>query len=696
MMNKISWQRITTIISLITLIFIIYTQVLHFGFANIDDSVYVTQNSHVLGGLSAEGLKWAFTSTFAGFWHPITWLSLMLDAQIYGSWAGGYHLTNLLLHVVSSLMLFMIFRRMTGSFWRSGFVAALFALHPLHVESVAWIGERKDVLSAFWGMLTIYAYVYYAERPGIKRYLLFFIFFFLGLMSKPMLVTMPFLLLLLDYWPLDRIFFRVKSSEIITSDKKGFVIPKPASIRRVILEKIPLFILIIPISIVTFFAERKFGALPTMESLPMDMRMYNALISYIRYIEKTIVPINLSVYYPHPGIWPVWQVISAGSTIILLSVFVFRKINRYPYLTVGWLWYLGTLVPVIGLIQVGPCSMADRYTYIPLIGLFIMVAWGVPDLVRRWPHKKAVLNFSALLLIIIFSVLSWQRCKLWGDNYLLWDDVLKKYNISSIGNIRENRRMAFAYNFRGLGYAEKGNYRQAIDDYNVALKINRQYEEALNNRANAYRMIGQNDLALQDFKQTITINPKFADAYYNRGILYLEMNHLDNAVADFTTAINIDPDMADYFNNRGVALRLKGEYEKSFADFNHALKINQNFAEAYFNRGIIYHLHKQYFPAIANFTEALKIKPRYTDAYFNRGVSFAFLGKYDDAIGDFQQVLNINANYIPALENLGSLLKKMKRYEESSAQYKKILQIKPNDHNALENLKEIEKIKRSM
>ena len=279
MINKISWQRLTTIILFIALIFIIYYQVLHFGFANIDDSVYVTQNSHVLGGLSAEGLKWAFTSTFAGFWHPITWLSLMLDAQIYGSWAGGYHLTNLLLHVLSSLMLFMIFRRMTGSFWRSGFVAALFALHPLHVESVAWIGERKDVLSAFWGMITIYAYIYYAERPGIKRYLLFFIFFFLGLMSKPMLVTMPFLLLLLDYWPLDRIFFRVKSSEIITSDKKGFVIPKPASIRRVILEKIPLFILIIPISIVTFFAERKFGALPSMESFPLNMRIYNALIS---------------------------------------------------------------------------------------------------------------------------------------------------------------------------------------------------------------------------------------------------------------------------------------------------------------------------------------------------------------------------------------------------------------------------------
>jgi tetratricopeptide (TPR) repeat protein len=696
MMNKIYWQRVTAIIALIVLILIVYIQVLHFGFAHLDDSVYVTQNSHVLGGLSAEGLKWAFTSMFAGFWHPITWLSLMLDAQIYGSWAGGYHLTNLLLHVVSSLILFMIFHRMTGSFWRSGFVATLFALHPLHVESVAWIGERKDVLSAFWGMLTIYAYIYYAERPGIKRYLFFFIFFFLGLMSKAMLVTMPFLLLLLDYWPLDRIFFRVKSSEIITSDKKGFVIPKPASIRRVILEKIPLFILIIPISIVTFFAERKFGALPTMESFPLDMRIYNALISYIRYMGKTILPINLSVYYPHPGMWPALQVIIAGSIIILLSILVFSKMARYPYLTVGWLWYLGTLVPVIGLVQVGPCSMADRYTYIPLIGLFIMFVWGVPDLVGRFPHKKAVLSFGALLLIIVLSILSWQRCRLWGDNFLLWDDVLKKYNISSIGNIRENRRMAFAYNFRGLGYAEKGNYRQAIEDYNMALKIDNKYGEALNNRANTYGIIGQNDLALRDFAQIITINPKFADAYYNRGNLYLSISDLDKAINDFTEVIRIDPDMADAFNNRGVAFRLKGQYEKSFADFNQALIINSKLAEAYFNRGIIYNIHKQYIPAIANFTETLKIKPKYTDAYFNRGVSFAFLGKYDDAIRDFRQVLNIDGSCIPALENLGSLLRKMKRYEESSAQYKKILQIKPNDHNSLENLKEIEKLKRGM
>jgi protein O-mannosyl-transferase len=692
MMNKISWKRVSVIISFIALIFIIYTQVLHFGFANIDDSVYITQNSHVLGGLSAEGFKWAFTSTFAGFWHPITWLSLMLDAQIYGSWAGGYHLTNLLLHLASSIMLFMIFHRMTGSFWRSGFVASLFAIHPLHVESVAWIGERKDVLSAFWGMLTIYAYVCYVENQSVKRYLLVFVLFFLGLMSKPMLVTLPFVLMLLDYWPLQRISFRFRSSDVMGTDKKSFIIAKKASVRRVIIEKVPLFILIIPISMVTFFSERKFGALPTAASFPLDMRIYNALVSYVRYIEKTLLPVNLSVYYPHPGMWPVWQVMIAGSIIILLSVWVFRKTTCYPYLTVGWLWYLGTLVPVIGFIQVGPCSMADRYTYIPLIGLFIMFAWGVPDLVRRFPYKKAVLSFGALLLIIILSVLSWQRCKLWGDNFLLWDDVLKKYNISSISNIKEKHKIAFAYNFRGVGYAEKGNYRQAIEDYNVALKINNQYGEALNNRANAYGMIGQNDSALLDFAQLITVNPKFADAYYNRGGLYLTIGDLDKAINDFTEAIKIDPNMADAFNNRGVAFRFKRQYEKSFADFNQALKLNKNFAEAYFNMGMIFQTQKQYFPAIANFTEALRIKPAYIDALFSRGVAFAFLGKYEHAMEDFNSVMQIDPKNIAAIKNMGIMFKNMKRYEESSVEFKKILLIKPNDPETLKNLKEIEEL----
>ena len=694
-MSKMSWRRLTAILSVTGVSFLVYAQVIYFGFANIDDSVYVTQNSHVLGGLSIANLKWALTSTFAGFWHPLTWLSLMLDAQIYGSWAGGYHFTNLLLHLASSLLLFAIFLRMTGSFWKSGFVAALFALHPLHVESVAWIGERKDVLSAFWGMLTLYAYVYYAEHPGIKRYLLVLIFFFLGLMSKPMLVTLPCVLLLLDYWPLGRLSLSLKSGNEKVTDKESIMMSRITPVSRLILEKIPLFFLILPISLVTFMAEKKFGALPSLDSFPLYVRFFNAVISYVRYIGKTIFPVNLSVYYPHPGMWPAWQVAAAGGILVLASTWIFGKMNRYPYLVVGWLWYLGTLVPVIGFIQVGPSSIADRYTYIPIIGLFILFAWGSADLARRLPHAKMFLSIGGILLLVILSFLSWQRCKLWGDNYLLWNDVLKKFNISAISRIQEKQRIAFAYNFRGMGYAEKGRYQQAIDDYNTALKINGKFGDALNNRANAYAAIGQSDLALEDYARLVAINPKYADAYYNRGNLHLSLNDLDKAISDFTKAIEIDSGMADAFNNRGVAFRLQGQYEKAFADFNRALGINHRNAEAYFNRGIVFYSHKQYSPAIANFTEALSINPQHTDSYVYRGLSFAALGKNEDAIRDLRSVLNNKANHLQALNSLADLLYKMKRYEEASAQYKKILLINPNDHKALNSLREIGNLQRN-
>ncbi|MRR17061.1 MAG: tetratricopeptide repeat protein [Deltaproteobacteria bacterium] len=692
MTRNIPWQKLTAIVTVTGLSFLVYAQVLHFGFANIDDSVYVTQNPHVLGGLSIENLKWALTSTFAGFWHPLTWLSLMLDAQIYGAWAGGYHLTNLLLHIVSSLLLFAFLREMTGSFWRSGFVAALFALHPLHVESVAWIGERKDVLSAFWGMITLCTYGYYVKQPGVKRYLLVLIAFLLGLMSKPMLVTLPFVMLLMDYWPLARISFPFSGNKAA----KSAGISNKTSIGRLIGEKVPLFLLVIPISFVTFFAEGKFGALPTLESFPLNVRIGNAIISYVRYIGKTLLPDNLSIYYPHPGLWPVWQVIIAAGILVLFTLWVLRKSGRYPYLIVGWLWYLGTLVPVIGLIQVGPSAIADRYTYIPIIGLFIMLAWGIPDKVSRLPQAKTFLGIGAILLIAVFSFLSWQRCQLWGDNFLLWDDVLKKYDLSGINRTKENQRNAFAYNFRGMGHAEHGRYRQAIDDYNTALKISGNFGDALNNRANAYAATGQNDLALADYAKLISINPKYADAYFNRGNLYLSLGAFDKAVYDFTEALKIDSTMADAFNNRGVAYRMQGQYEKAFADFTSALSINRKNAESYFNKGVVFYMHAQYLPAIANFTEALKIKPRFADSYFFRGLSFAALGKNESAASDLRSALNSNANHLQALHGLADLLFQMKRYEEASAQYQKILLINPEDRNAQSRVQEIGKLRRSM
>lgn len=608
-MNHITRQRLIAIVSLIALIFIVYGQVIHFDFVNIDDGAYVLQNIHVLNGMSLGGVEWAFTSSHAANWHPLTSLSLMMDHDIYGLNAGGYHFTNLFFHLINTLLLFLLLNKMTGSFYRSFFVAALFGLHPMHVESVAWISARKDVLSAFFWLLTIWAYFSYAKHPGIKRYVLVIVIYILGLMSKPMVVTLPFVLLLLDYWPLQRFPFQ----------------------KNLIIEKIPLFVLTVASSVVTFIVQKQDGAVGTLENYPLDVRIYNALISYGRYLEKTLLPLNLSVYYPHPGMWPAWQIILAASIIILLSILIWKKSDRYPYLPVGWLWYLGTLLPVIGIVQVGSQSMADRYSYIPLIGIFLIIAWGVPDLFKRLPHKKTILCFGAILIIIVVTFLSWQRCQLWGDSFALWNDVLKKYNISSPDNIKKNYKVAFAYNFRGTVYTERGNYHKAIEDYNAALEINAQYEEALNNRAIAHGAIGQNDLAFKDYGQALKIKPNYADAYYNRGLLYNKIGRYDMAISDFTSAIKFDPSMADAFVSRGIALGSQRQYDQALNDFNRALAINRNLYQAYFNRGIVYNIRQQYDLAAADFSEVLRLKPDNAEAHNYIGVILAKMGRYEEA-----------------------------------------------------------------
>jgi len=573
---------------LITCILIVYGQVINQNFINIDDGLYVTGNLHVQNGFTLNNVFWAFTTTTVANWHPLTWLSFMIDHEIYGLRAAGYHFTNLLFHLVNTCLLFLILNRMTGSVKKSGFVAALFALHPLHVESVAWVSARKDVLSAFFWLLTIWAYNLYVTRPNIKRYFFVLAFFALGLMAKPMVVTLPFILILLDYWPINRFARNQTTNETF-----------------LIMEKIPLLILTIFSCVVTYIAQKHAGAVASADAFPLDGRIANAIVSYAGYIGKTLWPNDLSAFYPHPGIWLFGKVFLSGFFLLISSLLVLFSSRRYPYLAVGWLWFLGTLVPVIGLVQVGDQAMADRYTYIPLIGLFIMIVWGVPDIVKQLPYRKIILSCGSILIIITLSILSWQRCQLWGDKVALWDDVLK------------NNKVAFAYNIRGLGYADQGQYQRAIQDYNDALIIKSDFAEAYSNRANAFGAIGQRERAFHDFDRAIRLRPNYADAYYNRGILYKEIGHYEQAITDFTMAINIQSDMADAFNNRGITFGLKKQFGKALADFNQALSINRNFFHAYYNRGIVYKIYKKYDLAIADFTEALRIKPDYADAARN-------------------------------------------------------------------------------
>jgi len=670
-------KKLMIILVLVSLILAVYWQVWKFNFINFDDDLYVTQNHSTQAGLSCTSVFHAFTDTGTANWHPLTMLSHALDWELFGNGAGGHHWTNLIFHILNSVMLFLLLNAMTGAIWRSALVAALFAVHPINVESVAWVAERKNVLSTFFWLLTILFYVWYVKKPDWKRYLPVLISFALGLMSKAMLVTLPFVLLLLDYWPLNRTAIDTQINPEVQSSLKS----RKVKSSFLILEKIPLFILTAASIVLALYMQRAVGAVVSTDSLPIHVRVMNAIISYGLYIKKMFLPFDLSIFYPLYNI-DIGRLVIVSFALLFVSVISVRQYRKRPYLIIGWLWFLGTLVPVLGLVQVGVQSMADRYAYVPLIGLFIMMVWYARDLALNSKYIKLGLILISTILILGLSVVAWQRCHLWGDQVALWNDVLK------------NHKVAFAYNLRGLSHAKKGQYDLALADYNAAIALDKKFAAVLNNRGILNVLRGEKMKGLDDYDRAIHLNPRFADAYYNRALLHLESGKLAAAIDDFSTAVDIDPGNADYLNYRGVALRLEGQYERSFADFNQALKLNENFAEAYFNRGLIYLMQKQNVAAVVDFTHALRIKSDYIDARLNRGIVFASLGKYDQAVKDFSNVLRLDSRHVPALKNLGIVLKRMKRYEESYIQFQKCIQIDPDDSEALKYLREIENLKK--
>ncbi len=386
-------------IALAVVTLLVYCRCFDFGFIQFDDPEYVFENRHVLAGLTADSVRWAFTTFNCANWHPLTWLSLEFDALLYGGpQAGGFHATNVVLHIANVVVLFLILGRMTGMVWRSAMVAALFALHPLHVESVAWVSERKDVLSTLFWMLTMAAYLVYVDRPSIARYLLVALALALGLMAKPMLITLPFVLLLLDYWPLGR--WQHGPKPALPSPDSSKDQPQPLSLGRLLLEKIPLFVMVLGSCIVTFLAQHQGQAVGSFEKFPLLVRLWNALLTYVTYLGEMFLPRNLAVYYPHPGLQiSALRGVAAGLLLLAISWLVLWPGRRFPYLAVGWFWYLGTLVPVVGLVQVGSQAMADRYTYVPLIGCFLMLTWGGGDLAlaKGWFPFAPVVSCAVLL-----------------------------------------------------------------------------------------------------------------------------------------------------------------------------------------------------------------------------------------------------------------------------------------------------------
>ena len=571
----------------------VYWQVGNHEFISFDDNDYVTENRHVQTGLTSGNITWAFTTFHAGNWHPLTWISHMLDCQLFGLKPGLHHLVNLFFHMANTLLLFLILRRMTNALWQSAFVAALFALHPLHVESVAWVAERKDVLSTFFWMLTMGAYVFYVERRELKRYLLALFFFGLGLMAKPMLVTLPFVLLLLDYWPLRRLQMEkpladdsVNSEKFVKPHRKkkerrrsairaGHVSKPEKQIRQqpaighIILEKVPFFVLSLVSSIVTYMAQQKGGAVRSLQSFPLTTRIANALVSYCGYIGKILWPENLALLYPHSGMPPVWKVIGAVLFLGIITFLIIRTVKRFPWLTVGWLWYLGTLVPVIGLVQVGMQAMADRYTYVPIIGVLIMVAWGVPELLEKWRHRNTALATVTVVMLCIFSFVTWKQVGYWQNNTTLFKHTLEKTTnnpimLNNMGNVLE----------------EQGGIDQAIAHYTEAVRIDPNLAESYNNIGLALTKQGRPDEAISNFLKAIRINPNHAAAHYNLGTLLASRGEIGEAIYQFRESIRISPDYAKAYNNLGNALLYQGRLDEAIASYREALRLNPDYTLA--------------------------------------------------------------------------------------------------------------------
>jgi tetratricopeptide (TPR) repeat protein len=605
---------------LITATAAVYAPVRQFGFVW-DDPDYVTENVHVGQGLTWQGVQWALTSTDAANWHPVTWLSHMLDVQLYGMNAGPQHVTNLVLHILNALLLFGLLYRMTGAWGRSTFVAGLFALHPLHVESVAWIAERKDVLSTLFWMLTMWAYVGYARRPGLRRYLPVVLWFGLGLMAKPMLVTLPFVLLLVDFWPLQRM--------------------EPGGLARLVKEKLPLFAMAAISSVVTVVAQRQGGAVAGLWRVPLGVRLLNAPASYLAYIGKMLWPVRLAAFYPLDAATPVLQALLGALLLTGTTLLAIRAGRRHGYFLTGWLWYLGTLVPVIGLAQVGGQSMADRYTYVPLIGLFVIIAWGAPELAGRWRYGRAALAGAAACVLLACAALARAQAGYWSDGVTLWQHALE---------VTEHNYAAHA-NLGGI-LLKQGKTDEAIAHFVAAQRIKPDLAEAQADLGMAYLSQGKFDEAAQRFAAALRIDPNYAEAHATLGNALARQGKVEEAIGEYKEALRLRPAYAEAYNDLGVALGLEGKLYDAGRQFAEAIRINPGFAEAHDNLGNALAGQGKMDEAIGQFGEALRLNPDYAEAHNDLGVALGRQGKLDEAVRHFTAALRIKPDFVDAGNNL--------------------------------------------
>jgi tetratricopeptide (TPR) repeat protein len=646
----------------------VYGQVARHDFVNFDDDIYVYENPRVRAGLAWGGVAWAFTTTRAEFWHPLTWLSHMLDCELFGAWSGGHHLMSVFLHILNSLLIFLLLRRITGDVGPSAMVALLFALHPLHVESVASTAQRKDVLSTLFGMLTLLAYMRYCERPAAGRYVLVLALLTLGLMSKPMLMTLPFVLLMLDFWPLARFSWAPQSP----SRQQPFPRTKTS---RLVAEKLPLLLIAVVFGLLTVWAQQKAGLVESLEGRPLPVRLANAITSLVIYIKAMFLPYQLAPFYPYPTEFPLWKTVGAGLLLTVVTGLAFWHARKAPYLVVGWLWYLVTLLPVIGLVQTAAFARADRYTYIPLIGLFILICWGLPSLPGRFRSQQRMLTLTALICAITLIVTARHQVSHWKDSVTLWEHTLRVTNSN-----------ALAHNNLGLALQERGRTEEATRHYREALRIDPALHNAHGNLGNALLKQGKREEGMRHYEEALRINPASAKVHNNLGNEWMAQGETGKAIQHYEEALRIMPEEAATHSNLGNALMTEGRQEEAIGHYREALRINPEFAKAHNNLGLALAQKGRRGDGIVHFREALRLDPGYADAHYNLGLSIAEQGRLGEAAHHYRQAVTISPQHTRALYELGVVSFKQGRRGEAIAHFRRLLALNTENPEAHRNL----------
>jgi tetratricopeptide (TPR) repeat protein len=647
------WIYLVLLFAILT----VYGQIGSHDFVDYDDPIYVADNPHVHDGFSRSGVAWAFTSLDDSNWFPLTRLSHMLDSQLFGLDAGWHHWTSVLLHAISALLLFAILKRLTGARWPSAFVALAFALHPLHVESVAWIAERKDVLSALFWFLAIGAYLRYVERPSPLRYALVLAAFVCGLMSKPMIVTLPFTLLLLDYWPLRRLTVRAA------------------------VEKLPLIALSIAGSAVTLLAQSRGGSVAPLARLPLEVRVENVLISYVAYLGQFFWPSKLAFFYPYPDAFPAWQWILAALVLCAITVFTLIQRNRRPYLITGWLWYLGTLVPVIGLMQAGQQVRADRYTYIPLIGVTIMIAWAASEAGR---FRRQMVGLAAVASLA-WCVLTWRNLEYWQNSETLFTHAIDVTDQNYV-----------AYNNLGSLRRRQGRFDEAVTDFAAAVRIQPKDPEAQANLGATLTTLGRTDEATTHLQQAIHLQPDYARAHTDLGSALVRARRMEDAIAQFQEALRLNPDNRDAEYQLAGVLMMQGQTAEAMPHFERALpylveKVRRNPSDGdlHFNLGGVYDMMGRPAEALQEFLTAARLRPDDPEFRLNLGLALESTSQPDRAMEQISAAILMRPDYVRAHYEMARLLADTGRKSEAVAEYSKTLKLDSSFEPAAQQLQEL-------